>query len=330
MDAANPAAFPIRLDFNTQAATFAMKPLVSATQHLLTTQVSPVGGGTISPASGLVNQGPVNIGAAANSGFAFLNFSGALTGSTNPQSLNLTGPSTVTANFNRPPVGGPQTEYAIPSTAKTFLLNVSDPDNEALTFLVPTPPTKGTLSINAGTRQATYTPNAGALGSDSFVYRATDINGLQSPQLTVRIQMLTNTDASLQIVSQSAATEAPPCAPGKIYRLNQTWRNIGAVAVSNVTAKVLQLTGGNTLADFSVGQTADSVIDVNEQFPSQFRIQLAACAAFTFRVSMFGLPVGNLKTTSRAAGTNSPVYLGESVFTADPAAEVERADREPR
>ena len=72
------------------------------TQHELTTSASPAVGGTISPASGFYDEGNVEITATANSGYIFTGFSGALTGTTNPQTLNLTGPAAVTANFCSP------------------------------------------------------------------------------------------------------------------------------------------------------------------------------------------------------------------------------------
>jgi len=67
------------------------------TQHQLTTSASA--GGTISPTSGFYDAGNILITATANTGFTFTGFSGALTGTTNPQTLNLTGPASVTANF---------------------------------------------------------------------------------------------------------------------------------------------------------------------------------------------------------------------------------------
>ncbi len=67
------------------------------TQHQLTTSASA--GGSISPASGFYDEGNVVITATTDPGFTFTGFSGALSGTTNPQTLNLTGPATVTANF---------------------------------------------------------------------------------------------------------------------------------------------------------------------------------------------------------------------------------------
>ena len=59
--------------------------------------------------------------------------------------------------------------------AKTGVLPATDPESDPLTFSVVTPPTKGALLItNAATGAFTYTPNAGAVGYDTFTFRAAD------------------------------------------------------------------------------------------------------------------------------------------------------------
>lgn len=70
------------------------------TQYFLTTSAIPVGGGSISPASGWFNSGPVSVSATAGSGYQFSSFTGALNGNTTPQTLSLSAPATVTANFS--------------------------------------------------------------------------------------------------------------------------------------------------------------------------------------------------------------------------------------
>jgi len=72
-----------------------------ATQYYLTTSVAPAGGGTITPASGYFDAGtPVLITAVPSpDGAQFRSFSGALTGATNPQTLNIDGPRSVLAEF---------------------------------------------------------------------------------------------------------------------------------------------------------------------------------------------------------------------------------------
>jgi len=78
------------------------------TQYLLKTSVSPTGSGTVaaSPASadGYYNSGTtVKLTATPAAGFVFSGFSGNLTGSANPQSLAMSAPLSVTANFAAPP-----------------------------------------------------------------------------------------------------------------------------------------------------------------------------------------------------------------------------------
>jgi hypothetical protein len=75
-------------------------------QYLLTTNVSPSGGGSINPnpasstSDGYYNSGTsVQLTAAPNGGFAFFNWSGDLNGTANPQSLTMSVPHSVTANF---------------------------------------------------------------------------------------------------------------------------------------------------------------------------------------------------------------------------------------
>ena len=82
----------------TYAATF-------ETQYLLTASVSPAGAGSIvanpSSADGYYSSGTViQLTAAANASYHFTYWSGDLTGSANPQSLAMSAPESVTANFN--------------------------------------------------------------------------------------------------------------------------------------------------------------------------------------------------------------------------------------
>ena len=80
----------------TYTATF-------TTQFLLTTAVLPSGTGSVaaSPSSsGYYNAGTsVQLTASANSGYQFSAWSGALSGSANPQSITMDAPHSVTANF---------------------------------------------------------------------------------------------------------------------------------------------------------------------------------------------------------------------------------------
>lgn len=85
----------------------------ATTQYLLTTSVSPAGGGTIgaspSASGGLYTSGtPVQLTATPAAGCSFTGWSGALTGTTNPQTVTMSSAQTVTANFQcsaAPPAG---------------------------------------------------------------------------------------------------------------------------------------------------------------------------------------------------------------------------------
>jgi hypothetical protein len=70
------------------------------TQYFLTTAVSPVAGGSISPANGWYNSGAqASINATPNSGYTFSGFTGSIGGTAKPQYLNMFGPQNVTATF---------------------------------------------------------------------------------------------------------------------------------------------------------------------------------------------------------------------------------------
>jgi subtilisin family serine protease len=89
----------------TAASSGAIYTASFTTQYLLTLAASPVGGGSLlaSPASsdGYYSPGTsVQITGAANPGFAFTGFSGDLNGPTNPQSVSMTAPRSVTGSFS--------------------------------------------------------------------------------------------------------------------------------------------------------------------------------------------------------------------------------------
>ncbi len=75
------------------------------TQYYLSTSAGT--GGTISPPSGWYNSGTgVSVFAMPVAGYSFANFSGALTGTTNPQSISMNAPASVFANFAAQGSGG--------------------------------------------------------------------------------------------------------------------------------------------------------------------------------------------------------------------------------
>ena len=132
----------------TGAATATTLTANFVTQYSLTTSVSPAGSGTILPASGWHNAGAVlNVGVSNQAGYAFSNFSGALTGGANPQSLTMDAPKTVTANFTTLPVTisvNPSTAVTLqPGQTQQFTATVGNTANTAVTWTLSGP---GTLS----------------------------------------------------------------------------------------------------------------------------------------------------------------------------------------
>ncbi|HLK20429.1 MAG TPA: hypothetical protein VKT81_15845, partial [Bryobacteraceae bacterium] len=69
------------------------------TQYQLTTSVSPAAGGSITAGGFFDPETQVSISAVPAAGYVFSGFSGDLTGTANPQSVTLSAPRTVTANF---------------------------------------------------------------------------------------------------------------------------------------------------------------------------------------------------------------------------------------
>lgn len=74
-------------------------------------------------------------------------------------------------------------------------LKVSDPEGEAMTFLVTRQPKRGAVELRSdGT--FTYTPKKNKVGVDSFVYTATDASGKVSREATVTVNILKATDST--------------------------------------------------------------------------------------------------------------------------------------
>lgn len=86
---------------------------------------------------------------------------------------------------NQPPVANSGTLDAIAGVAKNGQLTGSDPDDDDLTFLKVTDPTKGTVVVQSG-GSFTYTAGAGQTGADSFTFKVND-GELDSAPATITI-----------------------------------------------------------------------------------------------------------------------------------------------
>src|SRR5438309_6925838 len=93
---------------------------------------------------------------------------------------------TVNAAQNNVPTADSKTISTNAGTPVTITLTGTDPiQGDTLKFSVVANPTHGTLT-NPTSNTVTYTPNAGYSGTDTFTYKATDGQGVDSNIATVR------------------------------------------------------------------------------------------------------------------------------------------------
>ena len=91
---------------------------------------------------------------------------------------------TVTA-VNDPPIAQDQSVTTAEDTAKEITLVATDPDGDALTYIIVSQPQHGSLSTVSG-NIVTYTPAANYFGPDGFTFKASD-GSLDSNTATVTI-----------------------------------------------------------------------------------------------------------------------------------------------
>ena len=83
------------------------------------------------------------------------------------------------AAVNRAPVAQNGTLSTPQGTQANGVLIASDPDGDSLTYTLASNPAKGVVAItNHSTGSYTYTPNAGAIGDDSFMFQVKDTGNL--------------------------------------------------------------------------------------------------------------------------------------------------------
>jgi len=157
--------------------------------YQLNLTVSPSGGGTVSPASGTFYPGnaSVNISATANSGYQFVNWTGATVGNANSASTTITmdAPHTVQANFSAQAtnIGSTFTGKSGPMNARQWAFNVTNTGSGAANAAQITsftmvqsggpacssPPVVGTVSVNGGAPQALPNVPLGNMGPSSSI-----------------------------------------------------------------------------------------------------------------------------------------------------------------
>lgn len=116
-------------------------------------------------------------------------------------------PATITvqvSNLNDPPFAASQSVTTAEDTPKPIALAGSDPDGDAITFVIVTPPEHGALAGIAP--NLTYTPAADYAGADSFTFRTHDTSSVDSNLATVAITVTPVNDAPVA-ADQTLATD---------------------------------------------------------------------------------------------------------------------------
>jgi hypothetical protein len=134
------------------------------------------------------------------------------------------------SSTTQPPVAAAQAQSLSYPGPAAFTLDASDPSGATLTYHQTSNPTKGAVTVNCTTScAATYTPNFGAGGLDSFSYYVTNPSNLASSTVTVTI-----TISAVEVTSSLQATisglglhRGTGIASGTV-----TLKNNGAAAIS--------------------------------------------------------------------------------------------------
>ena len=91
-------------------------------------------------------------------------------------------------------------------TTATITLNGSDADGDTFTYEIAMQPANGSVTVSGNT--ATYTPDADYNGSDSFAFRVTDGDGVDSQPAIVNITISAVNDAPVAIAATDTITLA--------------------------------------------------------------------------------------------------------------------------
>ncbi len=98
---------PASITMNANKSVTATFTQITSNQYTLTTSVNGSGDLSLSPSGGVYDEGTVvTVVASPASGWQFDNWSGALSGSTNPATITMNSNNSVTANFSEIPTGG--------------------------------------------------------------------------------------------------------------------------------------------------------------------------------------------------------------------------------
>ena len=150
-------------------------------------------------------------------------------------------PAIITINpENSAPVITTTSTSVLQNTTSMFIVNATDADGDPVSFIQITATPNGTISFvqNDNTSiKATYTPNAGYFGNDSWVIKAIDSKGAESAPTTINIEVEYSPVFSFQISSFGSDPNTMCIAPTLATGYGST------VQANNVA----QLSGGDSI-----------------------------------------------------------------------------------
>ncbi len=114
-----------------------------------------------------------------------------------------------TSNTNQAPVAKNGSLSVLEDSTGSGALSATDPDGNPLTFSIVSPPSIGTVSLDASTGTFTYAPNPNANGSDFFTFTARD-SALTSNTATFSINISPVNDPPVAVPDSAQTVQNQP------------------------------------------------------------------------------------------------------------------------
>ena len=228
-------------------------------------------------------------------------------------------------NTNRAPVASNQSVATSAGTPVDVTLVATDPDGDQLTYIIASQPAHGTVTLAANV--ATYTPDPGYSGPDSFTFTAWD-GFLEASPATVSVAVADTTDPVVTVPADITTEATGPGGAAVTFSASATDDVDGALTptctpasgstfplgATMVTCTATDVSGNTGSATFrvTVADTMPPVVTVPADITTEATGSAGAPATFT--ASATDLVDGSLTPTcTPASGSTFP--LGATTVT---------------